>query len=168
MSRRSPVSTLMVTAPSEALCDELLLALEDTKKHLTNLLSQSLHCTESGDESSESSPSGGSPESCASVLPGGGEWQRIAAARLRDELRLFDFPSNDASLLYETKVCLDLFITCLEETARCLSERRRAAQNFDSFVLCKRALQVAVEAAITVLDIDGELTTQPQVLRNEG
>ena len=110
--------------------------------------------------------SSSSPECCSSLLPGGGEWQMKIAKHLREVLRA-EMPREDRSLYYEARSCFDIFISCLEDTSRCISQNRLLSHSFDSFVPCRNALQVAVEAVITVLDIDGVLIIQPEVVRNE-
>jgi hypothetical protein len=101
--RKSFISTIVLTAPSEALCNELEIVLEDITYDLTSLLD------------------------CPYVLPGAGLWQTYTAQKLRSKLLPM---SIEPSLLLDNKNLLsignpseimkatEIYIDCLEECGR--------------------------------------------------
>mmetsp|Transcript_7582 Transcript_7582/g.7677 ORF Transcript_7582/g.7677 Transcript_7582/m.7677 type:complete len:620 (-) Transcript_7582:316-2175(-) len=101
--RKSLMSTIVLTAPSEALCNELETALEDVTYDLTSLLD------------------------CPYVLPGAGLWQTYTAQEIR--LKLSSQLTEPSSLLdnrnsssfgnsSEIMKATKIYIDCLEECGR--------------------------------------------------
>lgn len=101
--RRSLISTIVLAAPSAALCDELEIALEDVTYDLASLLD------------------------CPYVLPGAGLWQTYTAQRIRSKLlpklseQLLPFDSKNLFAIGNPKEIMkatELYIDCLEECGR--------------------------------------------------
>ena len=163
-NRQSLMSTVILTAPSESLCNTLQIVCEDVARTLTGLLS------------------------CPYVLPGGGAWQRGAAQMLHDELSKCSFAPHtvDDSCSVGTREevlrAASVFASCLgdcgrimrghgtdtprvishefgDDHTRCIVE---AITQYDALTPNQNALQLAVDTAICVLDIDGQLISHPQ------
>jgi hypothetical protein len=69
LARRVPVTTMVIAAPCERLCEALERAVDDTKRALLALLAAASSATEG-----------------ARIVPAGGRWQRVVAARLQQVL----------------------------------------------------------------------------------
>lgn len=101
--RKSPMSTVVITSPSEALCGELQAALENITVDLTTLLG------------------------CPYVIPGAGLWQAYTAKRVREMLIPIAPSSNGCNGCSEflsigrtgdIRKAAEIFIKCLEESSR--------------------------------------------------
>ena len=85
ISRRVPLSSVVVAAPSELLCEQLECALDGTRRVLMALLAQAARpCAR---------PCLG-PCRGAVVVRGGGHWQRVLAARLQQMFLRDDAPTT--------------------------------------------------------------------------
>ena len=102
-SRKSPMSTVVVTAPSETQCGELQIALENVAADLTTLLNHPY------------------------VLPGAGLWQAYTAKRIKERLLATASSSSGASNSpkkysiggkEEIKRAAEIFVKCLDDTSQ--------------------------------------------------
>jgi hypothetical protein len=217
-SRQSLMSTVILTAPSESLCNALEIVCEDVVKTLTGLLG------------------------CPYVLSGGGDWQRRTAQTLRQTLSEYasstaqrDEESSSIGTRGEILRAAGVFASCLgacgdimdggrdtldsnsgglhssgcthdnlgtvgvgdaaesssasgqvrpgtarehcsridEDSSFCVLDEPwetdlnhfvKAVTCYDSLAPSQNALQLAVDTAICVLDIDGHLLSCPQVI----
>ena len=102
-SRKSPMSTVVVTAPSEIQCGELQIALENVAADLTTLLNHPY------------------------VLPGAGLWQAYTAKRIKERL-LASVPSSSGTSnspekfsiggKEEIKRAVEIFVKCLDDSSQ--------------------------------------------------
>jgi TCP-1/cpn60 chaperonin family len=217
-SRQSLMSTVILTAPSESLCNALEIVCEDVVKTLTGLLG------------------------CPYVLPGGGDWQRRTAQTLHQSFSEYasstaqrNVESSSIGTRGEILRAAGVFASCLgacgdimgggtdtldsnsrglhssscthvnlgtvgvgdaaelssasgqarsgtaqehcsridEDSSHCVLDEPwetgfnhfvKAVTCYDALVPNQNALQLAVDTAICVLDIDGHLLSCPQVI----
>ena len=207
-SRKSPMSTMVLTAPSETQCGELQIALENVAADLTTLLNHPYVLPGAGlwqaytakrvkERLLAATPSSsGSSNSCEIFSIGGKEEIRRAAeifVKCLDESsqiigRLVDAPGSDRGESngdlsftlpdYRTQGdCVDILFynpvkKCTVRSSPCIndSDDERGtcgekiiliADALEALLPCLNALQLAVDTAICILDLDGAMISHP-------